>query len=179
MFAESLWVFPSSGAVQCVSPVASGFILRKQFTRNWRFCNWFITAKFHYYACFKTSQSPSDCSIACRHQLINLKKAYMGMEETSECSIHGSSTGGGGGACCYGYSSSSEKKTSSSSAPSPRSTGATACWRWSSNHFVAVALALVAGLQWVTGYIPFKVSSKHYCTNMLSSPISLILVGFS
>ena len=100
-------------------------------------------------------------------------------DEDNEPGAGRATGGGGGGACCYGYSSSSEKKTSSSSAPSPRSTGATACWRWSSNHFVAVALALVAGLQWVTGYIPFKVSSKHYCTNMLSSPISLILVGFS
>lgn len=63
--------------------------------------------------------------------------------------------GGGGGACCYGYSSSNEKKTLSSS--SPRGTAATACWRWSSNHFVAVALP---GL-WVSSYILFKVSTKH------------------
>ena len=75
--------------------------------------------------------------------------------------------GGGGGACCYGYSNSNKKKTSSSS--SPRGTGATACWKWSSNHFVAVALP---GL-WVSSYILFKVSTKHYSAQICFHLISV------
>ena len=84
--------------MQCVSPVASGFILRKQFTRTIGDFDWYITAKFHYYACFKTSQSPSDCSITLATPAHQLEEREW--KKLVSALFTGALLSDGKGACC-------------------------------------------------------------------------------